>query len=324
MSSYLSQADKSRGLYIFPAPPYSSSPSDFEVTVDPRDSAALYLDNPVSKVQNVRDFTEDLSYFEGVQGTVRLYTFEAYTKRTTPPKVITSLGVATYHRTKNRKSRSTYQTKNGVLGLLLNDFGLRLERLDKKLVDRIDAVLEATMSHEGYIKARDSRRINGFLGDICHATGIMNELSYNFLLFGSPSTIEPWGFTFYGHHLCLSVFLYETQIAIAPTFYSAEPTYVDDGPYKGTMIMQPEQQLGLQWMRSLSQRQKDIAQVYRDLEDPKMPAGRIHPADERHLGGASQDNRIIPYEGLLLDFELTSQLKEILRQILDNFHLWLP
>jgi len=29
-----------------------------------------------------------------------------------------------------------------------------------------------------------------------------------------------------------------------------------------------------------------------------MPSGRWHPADQRHLGGAFQDNRVIPYEGV--------------------------
>ena len=29
-----------------------------------------------------------------------------------------------------------------------------------------------------------------------------------------------------------------------------------------------------------------------------MPPGRVHPGDERHLAGAFQDNRVIPFEGV--------------------------
>ena len=29
-----------------------------------------------------------------------------------------------------------------------------------------------------------------------------------------------------------------------------------------------------------------------------MPEGRVHPGDERHLAGAFQDNRVIPFEGV--------------------------
>jgi hypothetical protein len=34
------------------------------------------------------------------------------------------------------------------------------------------------------------------------------------------------------------------------------------------------------------------------MKDPAMPEGRWHPADQRHLGGAFRDNRVIPYEGV--------------------------
>jgi hypothetical protein len=29
-----------------------------------------------------------------------------------------------------------------------------------------------------------------------------------------------------------------------------------------------------------------------------MPPGRVHSGDERHLAGAFQDNRVIPFEGI--------------------------
>ena len=38
--------------------------------------------------------------------------------------------------------------------------------------------------------------------------------------------------------------------------------------------------------------------VYEQMVDPAMPPGRVHPGDERHLAGAFQDNRVIPFEGV--------------------------
>ncbi len=79
----------------------------------------------------------------------------------------------------------------------------------------------------------------------------MNEFSYNFVLFGEPSTSRPWGFLLLAHHLCLNVLLYRTQIVISPWFTGAEPSIIDEGPYKGTRILAKEEALGLRLMQNL-------------------------------------------------------------------------
>lgn len=45
----------------------------------------------------------------------------------------------------------------------------------------------------------------------------------SFLLFGTPDEDEPWGYTFFGHHLCLNVFVVGRQMTIGPVFIGAEP-----------------------------------------------------------------------------------------------------
>jgi hypothetical protein len=51
-------------------------------------------------------------------------------------------------------------------------------------------------------------------------------------------------------------------------------------------------------MRSLSADQQARAIVAHDMVGGDLPPGRRHFADNLHLGGAYQDNRIIPYEGI--------------------------
>jgi hypothetical protein len=41
-----------------------------------------------------------------------------------------------------------------------------------------------------------------------------------------------------------------------------------------------------------------------------LPQWRYHRADQRHLGGAFQDNRIIPYEGVLVT-EFPSEVQQL-------------
>ena len=50
-------------------------------------------------------------------------------------------------------------------------------------------------------------------------------------------------------------------------------------------------------MAALPEEQRRAAVVYERMVDPAMPPGRVHPGDERHLAGAFQDNRVIPFEG---------------------------
>lgn len=203
--------------------------------------------------------------------------------------------------------------------LYVNRLGLRLDEARQAVVEAILGVLEASMSDRGYEKARNCMRMNHFLGQIVNAPKVMNEYSYNFLLFGEPSLSEPWGWNFYGHHLCLNCFILKGQMVISPTFLGAEPNIIDEGPWKGLTIFTDEETKGLNLMRSLPANVRDAAQIYKLMKDPAMPEGRWHPADQRHLGGAFRDNRIIPYEGVRVsEFNRAQQ-----RQLLDVAEVFL-
>lgn len=206
---------------------------------------------------------------------------------------------------------------------LLSHKGVRLDELSESLRSKVMGVLEATLSPEGYQKAVGAMRINGFLGELVESPRVMNEFSYNFVLFGEPSATAPWGFSFYGHHLCLNVFFYKTQIVVSPWFTGAEPNVIDDGPYKGTRILEAEEKLGLQLMQSLSPEQRSQAQTFREMKDPAMPRGRWNHDDQRHLCGAYRDNRVVPYEGVLVS-GMAAEQQLLVASILDQYLLYLP
>ncbi|KAF5240015.1 hypothetical protein FAUST_4599 [Fusarium austroamericanum] len=206
---------------------------------------------------------------------------------------------------------------------LLSDKGIRLDEITNDLREKVLKVLELTLSDEGYEKAIGAMRVNHFLGELVESPSVMNEFSYNFALFGDPSTTRPWGFSFYGHHLCLNIFLYKSQIVVSPWFTGAEPNLIDDGPYKGTRILHREEALGLKLMQSLSPDQKKEAQVYELMKDPAMPHARWNHDDQRHLCGAYRDNRVVPYEGILVS-EMTDEQQKYVLDIANEFLLYLP
>ncbi|KAI1358164.1 hypothetical protein F5Y08DRAFT_125965 [Xylaria arbuscula] len=207
---------------------------------------------------------------------------------------------------------------------LLSEKGIRLDEITPSLRDAVLTVLKETLSPEGYEKAIGAMRINHFLGELVNAPAVMNEHSYNFVFFGAePSTTRPWGFSFYGHHLCLSVFLYKTQIVVSPWFTGAEPNVIDAGPYKGTRILDVEERLGLQLMQSLDKDVQDKARTYELMKDPAMPKGRWNHDDQRHLCGAYRDNRVVPYEGVIVS-SLRPEQQGLVTQIVEQFLLYLP
>ncbi|KAF2002384.1 hypothetical protein P154DRAFT_520878 [Amniculicola lignicola CBS 123094] len=215
--------------------------------------------------------------------------------------------------------------------ILLRANGLRLEEEPEATTEAILALIESSLSPAGYAKALAAMRINHFLGLLVKLPQIMNKYSYNFLLFGTPSTSpsSPWGWLLYGHHLCLSVFFKGPQIIISPTFTGAEPNIIDEGEWAGTAILHEEGNLGLKLMQSLTSEQQKKAQIYKLLKDPEMKqtgdliVDRWNKDDQRHVCGAYRDNRIVPYEGVLVS-EMTEEQQSLILQIAGEMVLYLP
>ena len=178
------------------------------------------------------------------------------------------------------------------------DYGLRLEEITDAQREAVLAILRASLSAKGYQMSRDVMRLNRFLGDLVGGPAILGEWSYNFCLFGTPSTSEPWGWQLFGHHLSLNCMVIGGQMVLTPTFWGAEPSHADVGPFAGTTLFEDEERAGLTLMRSFSPEQQRRAIVAHSMVGGDLPPGRRHFADNLHLAGAHQDNRIIPYEGI--------------------------
>ncbi|MCU1760905.1 DUF3500 domain-containing protein [Pseudomonas sp. 14P_8.1_Bac3] len=205
----------------------------------------------------------------------------------------------------------------------MNANGVRLDYLSSASRDAVMNVLRASLSAEGYLKTEQCRIANLFLGELYDLRNIMNEWSYHFLLFGTPSLTEPWGWNLYGHHLALNCLMIGGQMIVSPTFMGAEPTHIDRGPHGAFSLFQNEESFGLQLMRSLSPTLRERATTYKQMKDPSMPEDRWHFADERQLGAAYRDNRVIPYEGVCAALFSSGQQEQLLK-IVDAFIEYLP
>ena len=206
---------------------------------------------------------------------------------------------------------------------LQHDNGLRLEFLEPAQREAALAVLDASFSPRGAALARTCMRINGILGAIVDLANVMNEFSYNFSLFGTPSETEPWGWQLFGHHMAVNVAVVGTQMVATPVFFGAEPNYIDEGPFAGATVFGERIRLGYEAMAAMTDEQRARVIAYDSLTDPAMPEGRVHPGDERHLAGAFQDNRVIPLEGARVA-DLARPAQEAIRGIVAQFVGHLP
>ncbi len=204
------------------------------------------------------------------------------------------------------------------------DTGLRLDLQPPAVRERALALVEASLSPEGFRLAHAMMLVNGFLGEVVDLGSVLNEFSYNVALYGTPHATAPWGWQLYGHHCALNCLVVEGRMALSPVFLGAEPDEIDAGPHAGLRDLFADRvQLGRQVMAALTEEQRDAATVYRRMVDPAMPEGRVHPGDERHLAGAFQDNRVIPPEGVRVA-EMPAGAREAALAIAEAFVSLLP
>ncbi|MFI6350440.1 DUF3500 domain-containing protein [Streptomyces sp. NPDC050560] len=188
--------------------------------------------------------------------------------------------------------------------------GLRLEELAPEKAESALGVVRASLSPEGHERVTAAMALNGVLGDLVGLPAVMNDRSYWFSLFGEPDPLAPWGWQLFGHHVAVNFLSVGGRHVIAPVFLGAEPAVTEERP----PLFAAREEAALELATSLDTRQRSAAVVYASVLDPAMPEGRLHPADERHVAGAFQDNRVIPREGIRAT-GLTTRQRALLRTV---------
>lgn len=167
------------------------------------------------------------------------------------------------------------------------------------------ALLRAGLSLEGFAKARDIMRLNGYLGELTGRTEEYGEGMYHFTVMGTPSTTDPWGWQLDGHHLVINFFVLGDQVVMTPAFMGSEPVAATSGPWAGTRVFGPEESAGMALMRTLDQAQQERAIVGTEL--PR----NVYTA-------AFNDNTVVPYEGLPAA-EMNESQRELLVALIGEY-----
>lgn len=182
--------------------------------------------------------------------------------------------------------------------LVFNQNGTRMEGFSEAARDCFWDLLASCTSARGFVRFRQLLKANLFLGELYDLRQIMSQWTYHFQLYGTPSLDQPWGWQVYGHHVGFNVLVLGRQMVIAPSFMGTEPNEIALQSGERFTLFAEEEAQGLALMQSLSPELQQKATLFAQMEDPAMPAWRFNFADQRHLGGAFQDNRIVPPEGV--------------------------
>jgi hypothetical protein len=169
------------------------------------------------------------------------------------------------------------------------------------------ALMRASLSAKGLKQTRDIMRLNHTLGELNgNDFEQYGEWLYNITVMGSPSAKEPWGWQLDGHHAIVNYFVLGDQVVMTPFFAGSEPVTATSGKYKGTTILQDEQNNGLAMINALKEelRKKAILQISK--------------TGNNNLTEAFKDNVVLDYAGLRAS-ELSKQER---KQLLDLIALY--
>ncbi len=182
-------------------------------------------------------------------------------------------------------------------------------------------LLRATLSARGFAQARDIMRLNEVLAQVSGSSDEFGEWPYFVSIFGTPSVDEPWGWQFDGHHINVNCFVFGDEMVLTPTFMGSEPCKVTSGPFAGIEVFAPEQQVGLDLIRSFDAAQHDTAVLYPSIMPGNLPKHLEHWIDGRMQAGAFNDNIVLPYQGLRGD-ALSDAQRRLLRTAVGTYLGW--
>ena len=128
--------------------------------------------------------------------------------------------------------------------------GLLLEALSESQRAAALAVVEASLSVQGFETTRNVMRLNETIGELTGTWDEYGECVYWLTIFGTPSLDAPWGWQLDGHHCNLNCFVLGDQVVLTPAFLGSEPVFAEAGKHAGTRVFELEEQRGLDLVRS--------------------------------------------------------------------------
>lgn len=138
--------------------------------------------------------------------------------------------------------------------------GLAIKDMAPAQRDLAQALLASGLSQRGYAQAVTIMSLDAILKDIEQGKGpVRDPDNYYFTIFGTPGAAGAWGWRVEGHHLSLNFTIVDGKgIASTPAFLGTNPASVLEGPRRGLTVLDREENMGRELVKSFTDEQKKI------------------------------------------------------------------
>jgi hypothetical protein len=184
--------------------------------------------------------------------------------------------------------------------------GVGFNEMSERQRDLAFELLRAGLSAKGLQKTSDIMKLNETLAEMRNDFDTFGHWLYWMTVMGKPSDTEPWGWQLDGHHAIINYFIMGDQVVMTPTFLGSEPVRADSGKFKGTIVLQEEQNKGLNLFNALSQSQQVRAVV---------PGSKT---SSNTLAGAYRDNLVLENAGIPVS-ELNDSQRKLLLDLIEEY-----
>tara|TARA_R110002124_G_scaffold270207_4_gene438575 strand:+ start:12777 stop:13967 length:1191 start_codon:yes stop_codon:yes gene_type:complete len=218
-------------------------------------------------------------------------------------KLLASLTKQQLERTTFPINDSEWRKWSNVDNGIYDRQGVSLKEMDQQQRNALFALMRSSLSVKGMTLSRNIMKTDQTLKELNDDPDSYDEQLYFLTIMGTPSSTEPWGWQFDGHHLIINFFVLGDQVVMTPIFMGGEPIQTTSGKYKGNVILQEEQNAGLALAQSL-----DIEQRVLALSSPKKGGTDM-------VASANMDNLVLDYTGIPAS-ELSATQRRNLRELI--------
>lgn len=182
--------------------------------------------------------------------------------------------------------------------------GVSFKEMSGAQRDAAFGLLRAALSAKGLKLSRDIMKLNETLGEMNNNDFVQyGEWLYHITVMGEPSKAEPWGWQIDGHHLIINYFVLGDQVVMTPAFFGSEPVIATSSKYKGTSVLQEEQESGLKMIQALDDHQR------------KQAILNFSKTGNNNVGEAFKDNVVLDYAGVRVSNFSKAQKEQLVRLI---------
>ena len=186
--------------------------------------------------------------------------------------------------------------------------GLQMKDMTPAQRHLAHALLSSGLSQRGYGKAVTIMSLEEILHEMEKAKpgNIRDPERYYVSIFGEPGAKGTWGWRVEGHHLSVNFTLAGgKEISATPNFMGTNPAEVRDGSRKGLRVLEGEDDLGRQLVKSLNAEQRKIA-IYTNVA-PKD----VITAAERRVKPLANDG--------LISAQMTKEQNKLLLDLIREY-----